>query len=97
MQAQIQVLMNQVTLLSNTTEQQSQKIESMRDYDMMKQEVIRLGGVVGNGGTDGNNNNNNNKYLVNVKDVKIENFYGDPEKFGEFLEDTKTYTDVIMP
>ena len=101
MQAQIQVLLNQVTLLSQTTDQQAQKIESMKDYEAMKQEIIRLRNVVGDGGTtnnnDNDNNNNNNKYLVNVKDVKIENFGGDTEKFADFLEDTKTYTDVIMP
>ena len=37
------------------------------------------------------------KYLVNIKDVKIENFYGAEAKFTDFVEDTKTYTDVIFP
>ena len=38
-----------------------------------------------------------NKYLINIKDVKIENFNGEESKFPDFVEDTKTYADVINP
>ena len=45
MQQQIQVWLQQVTLLSQTTDTQQQKLEAMNDYNLMKDEVIRLRGV----------------------------------------------------
>ena len=94
--AQVTLLTSQVQHLNGLADGQAQRIALMGDYEQMKQTVIQLQqrGVApghGNTGSDAG------KYLVNIKDVKIENVYGDESKFTDFVEDTKTYTDVIMP
>ena len=81
--------------MSNTADEQAQKIASMHDYDQKRNAIIQMqqGSTSAGGGTRGDAT----KYFVNMKDVKIEDFYGDEAKFIDFVENTKTYTDVIMP
>ena len=56
----------------------------MHDYDQMKNTIIQMqqGSTSAGGGTGGDAT----KYLVNIKDVKIEDFYGDEAKFIDFVE-----------
>ena len=94
--AQVTLLTSQVQHLNGIADGEAQKIDAMKDYEQLKQTVIQMqqrgtGPSSGQGGDDGV------KYLVNIKEVKIENFYGDESKFTDFVEDTKTYTDVIIP
>ena len=94
--AQVTLLTSQVQHLNGIADGQAQKIEAMNDYEQLKQTVIQMqqqgvGAGGGRGGEDGA------KYLVNIKEVKIDNFLGDESKFTDFIEDTKTYTDVIIP
>ena len=93
--AQVTLLTTQVQYLNNKSDEQAQDIASMHDYDQMKNTIIQMqqGSTSAGGGTGGDAT----KYLVNIKDVKIEDFYGDEAKFTDFVENTKTYTDVIMP
>ena len=66
----------------------------MADYQQIKAELINLKNQMNTGA---GRTQDQNKYLINIKDVKIENFSGEESKFPDFVEDTKTYADVINP
>ena len=94
--AQVTLLTSQVQHLNGLADSQAQKIASMGDYEQIKHAIIQLQ-QQGVGSRHGQTGGDAAKYLANIKDVKIENFYGDESKFTDFVEDTKTYTDVIIP
>ena len=94
--AQVSLLTSHVQHLNGLADSQAQKIASMSDYEQIKNAIIQLQ-QHGVGSGHGQAGGDAAKYLVNIKDVKIENFYGDESKFTDFVEDTKTYTDVIIP
>ena len=94
--AQVTLLTQQIQHLNGTADTQAQRIATMSDYDQLKQAVMQLQQSSRSGSGQGGGAEAA-KYLVNIKDVNIENFYGDESKFTDFVEDTKTYTDVIMP
>ena len=66
--------------------------EEMAEYEQIKNELVAL---KNKGMTTGNTDNH--KHLINIKDVKIDNFTGEEAKFTDFVEDMKTYADVINP
>ena len=90
---QVQLLTNQVRHLNTQTDAQATRLQVMADYEQLKAELIQLkkSGVASGGATE------QGKYLINIKDVKIENFTGEESRFPDFVEDTKTYSDVINP
>ena len=73
-------------------DQQAARIAEMADYEQLKNELVSL---KNKGMTTGNTDNH--KHLINIKDVKIDNFTGEEAKFTDFVEDMKTYADVITP
>ena len=95
--AQVVLPTQQVQHLNGLAGSQAQKIASMNDYEKLKDAVIKMQQEQNMPGAGRNSGGGDvTKYLVNIKDVKIENFYGEEAKFTDFVEDTTTYTDVIF-
>ena len=52
----------------------------------------------GGGGSSGNNNGGGDSdFLVQKKDLRVDNYHGDEINFVDFVEETKTYADCMMP
>ena len=75
---QVQLLLNQVQHLNGQTDQQAQILLEMADYQQIKAELINLKNQMNTGA---GRTQDQNKYLINIKDVKIENFSGEGSKF----------------
>ena len=96
--AQVVLLTQQIQHLNGLADSQAQKIASINDCEKLRDTVINMQQEQ-NMPDAGRNSGGGDvtKYLVNIKDVKINKFYGDEAKFTDFVEYSKTYTDVIFP
>ena len=54
-------------------------------------------GTSGGGGSGNNNGGGDSDFLVQKKDLRVDNYHGDESKSVDFVEETKTYADCMMP
>ena len=93
-QHQIQLLLGQVQHLNGLSDMQAQRIQGMSDYEAMKTAVIQMQQQQTESGLGAPNRY---KFLVDRKEVKVDNFFGEEAKFGDFVEGTKMYSDIVYP
>ena len=94
LQQQVQLLLGQVQHLNGLSDMQAQRIQGMSDYEAMKTAVIQMQEQQKQFGFGAPSRE---KFLVDRKEVKVDNFFGEEAKFGDFVEDTKMYSDVVYP
>ena len=105
LQSQVGVALDQLRTLSGRSDEHAVAVSAMGNMPTIQQAIGELQAAIGQirqamsttSSFQPNGRDSRERYLINPKDVSVDNFHGALEKFRDWLDDAVAYVDVIDP